>query len=537
MSGLVPSYAIPDIQPTKQPGQKSMGFEDAFLARVVPIWNMPPTFDAYAWRNLVASQPVAVICRDTLISSILSLDWKITVRDSKYQDDLAATVRYYTALLERAGYGCDLDWTSHVEWIGGDILDTSFGGASELGRDGDSPNGRVRWIEPIDSGTLSPTSNMNFPVIQYYGGKSVPLPKYAVARAYMSPRSDIRYRGWGIAPPERAFLALQMMSKGDQYYANLLLDIPTTGILDLGDMEQKSAREWVESYQSLLANGNVSSFRIPVLYEHEKEVKFIPFGKVPNDIMFDRITLRYASLIAAAYGMSLSDIGISTTSNGGETLAGSIRSERKTRKTGFARLKKKLKYYFEQIIPPTLQFQWVDYDDEVNLALGKARLANASAFSMLAEKKFIVPNEGRQQMIADGMFTISMPESVDESAIDTVSIEDKNPKAEGTGRTLGDPVAPSMGGHGAITKDNIARIIDSAYPHVNDVIQDFGYDNPHIIKAAIISALEKTTEEEQLVVRSLADIILQDDALDLSDPDRYNSVLDVLFTELNQGEI
>ena len=59
--------------------------------------------------------------------------------------------------------------------------------------------------------------------------------------------------------------------------------------------------------------------------------------------MFDRVTVKYAAIVAAGYGISLSDIGIQVTASGGETLAGSIRQERRTRKTGFARFKKKMK--------------------------------------------------------------------------------------------------------------------------------------------------------------------------------------------------
>lgn len=558
--------SIVNIPPTKNDGQKSLGFEDAFLARFTPAWNRPPTVDANAWRAIVNAQPVAVTCRDTLISSVLSLDWKVTVRDSSMQDDLSATVRYYTRLLEKAGYGTDLDYTSHVEWIAGDILDTPFGGMAEIGRDGDKPSGRVRWIEPLDSATLYPTLNRDFPVVQYYNGSQVAFPAHAVARAYMRPRTKIEYKGWGIAPPETAYLALDMLARGDIYYANLLLDIPTTGILDLGDMEKDSALEWVNAYKALLANGGNSSFKIPVLYEHQNDIKFVPFGKVPNDIMFDRITLRYASLVAAAYGMSLSDIGMQVSSSGGETLAGSIRSERKTRKTGFARLKKKLKFYFEQILPPTLMFNWVDYDDEVNVALGRARLSNASAFKMLSDAGYISEKEGRQQLIADGMFTISMPEEPPSKPKQKAPAVVKQPDPGGSDVTnqMREAVPPSMGGQGAvrkyaynqeIVKSVIAELLSTFYPQIMELRSEFGEDNlleaKSIIKREVIPNLHRVKSNwleidgvdskasgiaedvvEKFMLEDLSNILLGEDNIDFTSNSVYDDVLNAVSERL-----
>jgi len=548
---------IVNISSTKNPGQRSLDISDAYLARFTPGFNQPPNVDANAWRNIVGAQPVATTCRDTLISSILSLDWKITVRDSKLQDELAGTINHYTRLLERSGYGSALDYTSHVEWIAGDLLDTPFGGAAEIGRKGDSENGRVMWIEPLDAGTLYPTLNHEFPVVQYYLGQQIAFPKHAISRVYMRPRPRIEYKGWGIAPPETIFLALNMLARGDVYYANLLLDIPTTGILDLGDMEKDSALEWVDAYRDLLANGGNASFKIPVLYEHQNEIKFVPFGKVPNDIMFDRITLKYAGLVAAAYGMSLSDIGISTTSNGGETLAGTIRSERKTRKTGFARLKKKLKFYFEQILPPMLQFNWIDYDDEVNIALGRARLANATAFKIYKDTGMITAKEGRQQLIADGMFTISMPEDIPDDGTQATPETSTGVK---TGNVLGHPVAPSMGGQGEVRKSFVDRtnfeVVKAVVSKIlAETIDDFialrsiyGEDNLHDARKAVEENLNpgevtadgwlqvEGVEEkslmvaekviEKIILLTLKDTLLADNVgVDFSDAVVYDTLL------------
>ena len=46
-------------------------------------------------------------------------------------------------------------------------------------------------------------------------------------------------------------MALQMIGRGDVYYANLLLDTPQVGILDLKDMAKDSAEEWVKARATL----------------------------------------------------------------------------------------------------------------------------------------------------------------------------------------------------------------------------------------------------------------------------------------------
>jgi hypothetical protein len=555
---------ILNVPPTKQQGQRSLDVSDAYLARFVPSWNSPPTFDASAWRRVVRAQEIAGLCKETLISSILALDWKITPIDSSMQDELAATIKYYTKLFSNAS---GLDYSDLVEWVGSELLDTPFGGMAELGRDGDKPNGRVRWIEPLDSATLYPTLNKDFPVIQFYGGTQVAFPEYAMSRIGMTPRTDILYKGWYVAPPEKIYMAMQMLSRGDTYYANLLLDIPTTGILDLGDMEKESAIEWVDAYKGLLANGGNGSFKIPVLYEHNNDVKYIPFGKVPNDIMFDRITLRYAAVVCAGYGMTLSDIGIQTTSSGGETLAGTIRSERKTRRNGYARLKKKLKAFFEKILPPTLQFAWIDFDDEVNAALGRSRLANASAFKLLRDTGVISVREVRQQLVADGMFTISMPEEppaeVEPKTQPATDVAQRKPNIMSN-----PPVPASAGGHGeklmSVPTDLelrsfVAKVLETVYDELYAVKSEISADELPMARIAVTNSilsgevnkslhgvncdwikLSNKDDElfcEELVKKSvtmaLKDAILSDDGLDFSDTDVYDTLLEAVTMQLS----
>lgn len=157
-------------KPDKEKYQRSIDINDLFLYRLSPPWARPSTLPANMWRQWVLNQPVAMVCRETLIATILSMDWKITPRDSKYRDELEGTIKYYTNLISRGGEydALQLDYSGLVEWIVGDLLDTPFGGAAELGRRGNSPDGRVVWIRPLDSATLYPTLNNDYPTVQYY---------------------------------------------------------------------------------------------------------------------------------------------------------------------------------------------------------------------------------------------------------------------------------------------------------------------------------------------------------------------------------
>ena len=160
--------------------------------------------------------------------------------------------------------------------------------------------------------------------------------------------------------------------------------------------------------------------------------------------MYNEISSKMASYVAAGYGLSLGDLGITASANGGETLAGSIREERKTRKSLLAVLKKKYISYWNRIIDKRLEFAWIDYDDELNVAKGRARMSSATAFSQAIDKRIITPHEARLQWKRDGLITISIPEEIPMEDFDILPTGN-SPVRPGE---IGDPVSPSQGGHG-----------------------------------------------------------------------------------------
>jgi len=447
MAELVEEARIKRIapKPTRDKGQRSIDVPPWLWVWKTP-WTQPQWYNAKNWRAFVQKQPFAVSCRETIISDYLSLDWQIDSKDSEKRDELKSEIEYYEDFFLHTG---DFSYTEMIEWVGKDLLDIPFGACAEIGREGDRPDSKVLWIELLDGGTLFPTLNRDFPVGQYVpqapNERPVYFPWYAIDRIYMSPRTDIWRKGWGMAPPEKIYLAMALIGRGDKYYAQLLLDTPEAGILDLGDMAKTSAEEWIEAFKKDMTG--IDGFKIPVLYEHENPVEFISFGKNPNELMFDKVITKYNATVAAGYGISLSDVGIQVSSSGGETLAGSIRQERKSRRNGFARFREKMEQFFNFMLPETLMYRVIDQDDEQSVAKGRAILSNATGWGQLVEIGAFAPSEVRRMIIADGLTPIPLPEEVPEDELQKMMDLKKVDERPGQ---LGRPIAPSEGGHGEV---------------------------------------------------------------------------------------
>ncbi len=454
---------------------------------------MAPNWQSAAiWRSFVASVPVATVCRNTAINQLTALDWKIVARDSNKTDELKARIKYNTKLLDNEGEYDGVDFTGRLEWLGKDLLDLPFGMAAEVGRENDDPSGKVVWLRCLDGGTLLPSLNADFPVIQRVPNQPIEpiaFPAYSIVRQYMSPRSDIWFEGWGMAPPEQIYLALELMKRGDKYYAELLTNTPQVGILDLGDTEKDVALEWMKEAQDLFAG--TDPMKIPVLYEHTTKAEWIPFNMNPNELMFDRITSRYVELICAGYGMNPSDIGMGGGSNGGETLSGTIRSERNTKKNINSVLKKKFKSFFDKILPEELEFTWIDFDDDQNVARGRARLANAQADEIFVRNHVFAQNELRAQGLVDGLVTVSVPETLDESKVDwpqsgnttSPGLLGEKVSAENGGRGETSSVQASVAANGIMDlKKQADKTVKQAYYPIHDFITTVQHMKPEIVE-------------------------------------------------------
>lgn len=376
------------------------------------VYNLNWT-DQNVWREIVNRQPVALLARDKIVTTLSSMDWRIEPIDSTKREEQRLKIKHYTKMFtENREQGTD--FTDLVTHVLEDGLDLPFGSGIELIKSGDRPSGKLVDYVLLDGATLYPTNNREYPVVQKVDGDKeyIVFPKHAINRYYYSPRREINWRGWGMPPPQKIFLAIQMISKGDTYYWKLLLDTPEAGILDLMDMEKDSAESWIESFRDLMTG--IDPFKVPVLYEHEKEAKYLTFSRPPAEIMFDKAISRYDSLTAGGYGLSLSSLGFNSVSSGGETLAGSIRQERNDRSRGIGLAKRKFTLFMNRMLPEDLEFQWIDPDDEQQVARGRAMLSMSTAHGQWIDKRTIAPSEARAMLIASGLPNISLSEEIPE---------------------------------------------------------------------------------------------------------------------------
>ena len=507
-----------------------------YLVKNMPIWANPQWLSSLQWREFVRRQPVATLCRDSLTQYLISLDWNIVARDSEKQDELKDDIKYYTRLFERGhAHYTTLDFSSHIEWIVKDLFDLPFGAASEIGREYDGADGKVVWIRPLDAGTLSPTLNSEYPVAQHYPSyQPVVFPRQFISRIFLSPRTEIQREGWGMAPPERIYLAMEMLNRGDEYYSKLLMNTPETGILDFVDMDSTTATEIIKSMREVFTG--IEPLKIPVLYEHTTPAKWISFGKLPSEIMYDNVTSRYITIVTSGYGLSPSDIGFASSSNGGETLSGTIRQERRSAKSGKALAMKKLQSYFDSILPDDLAFKWVVFDDEKNVAMSRARMANANAFSAYIGSQIITPDEARRQTIQDGTMTITMPETIDRTAVEFpmnairyIGKQDSNGENKGSNQ-IGSPKAPSGGGQGEVKPQ---QIVNKSRTQFEVGVTKAVYQANQILGALLNSVREKNTPEfdtvfENAVVgKSQADLVTES-VID----DVYNKLAEIMEKQM-----
>src|SRR5512139_3729902 len=134
-----------------------------YLQRIIPYFNQPAWFNGNLWRKVIEGQPIAVALRETLISNVGNIEWKIEPKDSEKRDEYKDDIEYYTDFFTYTG---EYDYLEMVEWFLKDMLDLPFGGAGELGYANDNPEERLLWIKPLDGSTLWPTLNTEYPVAQ-----------------------------------------------------------------------------------------------------------------------------------------------------------------------------------------------------------------------------------------------------------------------------------------------------------------------------------------------------------------------------------
>lgn len=439
--------------------------QQAALAQLfVPSYVNPSGWvDGQRWREFVKQQPVMINCRDVLISQLSALPWQITARKVEEEEDYADEIEYYTDILRHAaGESFDIWLERGLQ----DLLTLPVGWNDEIGWYKD---GTLAWVDNLDGVTCYPTYNPDYPLAQYLPNtpQAIFYPKHQVARSYMSPRPEMLRRGWGMAPPEKIYLAVKMLIQGDQYYWRFVVDTPEAGILDLMDMSQESATQWLSNWLGLIQG--VDPFKIGVLYEHTKEAKFLAFQRPPSEIMMDSTMLWYATMTAAGYGIPLSEIGLGYQS----TLAGSIREDRRSRRTGFGSIVDKATTHVENFLPKYLAFKFEFRDEEALVNLGRARSTSATALAQLVDKGIITRESALSQLKADGLLAAGAELGEDpiekmQKVQDTLRSNERNDDLDRS---------PDLGGHGAI-KGAVRKAMAALLPIYRSQL---AYGHEHIV--------------------------------------------------------
>jgi hypothetical protein len=122
-----------------------------------------------------------------------------------------------------------------------------------------------------------------------------------------------------------------------------------------------------------------------------------------------------------------------------------------------------------------MEMKFIDLDDETAVAVGRARLASATAYGSLITNRVISPPEARKQIVADGLFTISIPEEVDEKEFDILPAPTGafgSSKSSERPGMLGKPISPSQGGYGEVRSLLDVALADPEFKAVFDELEE-----------------------------------------------------------------
>ena len=359
------------------------------------------------WREVVARAPVVGVCIRTLITQITAIPWAIIGDDEE-------EVKYYTSVLQHAN-GENHD--TFVERLVQDVLTIPFGGAVEVVRY--PTDGVVASTWHVDASTMFPTYDEELLYVQvnpdntldreYFDGEQI-------KRIMWAPRSDIKNYGWSKTPLMEVLPTIEAVMRSDVFYANLLSDTPEAGILDLMDMKQEAAQDWVKSWQSLMIG--IDALKVPVLYEHEKAAQFIPFTRSPSELTLPELVKRLVEIVVAAFGMNIGDLGLYEHTN---TKAGTSASIALSKRQGLGALLKKItSLYNESILPDTVNFKFNPIDEEDKLKKSQTERQRAETLKILGTadpstgQPLFPANILRKQAIQDGLITVITMDDVDD---------------------------------------------------------------------------------------------------------------------------
>lgn len=295
-----------------------------FITRQPLYLQNPTAFSANQWRQ-IAKEPITRLCIRHILRELTSLEWEVS---SLNPEKDAEQVRFLTTVLENADDGDGWDtWLSRVLL---DALTLPMAGNSEVVPD--KTTGILGGLYHVDGATLYPTYERDIPFVQinpYNTVERIYFVKGDIMRLILQPRSELQRKPFQEAPVESAFVGIEALSRMYVYYLKQLTDTPIAGILDVMDMTQDEAQTWAENFREML-NG-VDPLKMPLLYDHVKPARLIPFGRSPTDLALGENFKRFAELVVSGFGLSIGDLRLFEHER---TLAGVEASQRVTARSG-----------------------------------------------------------------------------------------------------------------------------------------------------------------------------------------------------------
>lgn len=422
----------------KEPKQKSVLYINT---QPVGTPNRVPSFlSSDQWRY-AADEPTNLAYQTHLVRA-LKLNYKFVPKKGEDPKDpkVKEIIKYYGELFtERCAW--DIIKTAFEK----DSYDLPFGGCLEIGWWDDNafggkfPAGYPAWFVHVDSGTMvinAAKSNGRFPFCQVDPNDNqnfIPFRRREIVRLGYLPHTRIKLWGYYKSPVEQNYQIIEALARLYTYDMKSLSDTPIAGILDLADFSEEDAIEWAKGFQEMMMG--IESIKIPILYEHERPARFVPFGNTERNTKEQ--WKHYAEKAGNPYGLTIGSLGLYEHDR---TLAGARVQRITTQRTGVGGYAWDEKNAINrQMFPPgcPVMMDWDVPEVEDVLKRRQAEGVRVAYMGQAVEKLALAPEDMLEQMIEDGIFTIPVkPGAIEEG----IAGPPKPPVQEET------PKAPKPGG-------------------------------------------------------------------------------------------
>lgn len=400
----------------KEPRQKSVAFLETQPIRAPN--RAPSLLSPEQWRY-TSAEPTNNAYQTHLIRA-LKLSYKFIPKkgEDPKSKEVKEIIKYYEELFERSAW----DLATKTLWEK-DSYDLPFGGCLEIGWWSDNafggkfPAGYPAWIVFVDAGTMwinQAGGNNGYPFCQIDPNNTqriIPFRRREIARLGYLPHTDIKLHGYYKSPTEQNYTIIEALSRLYIYDLKSLSDTPIAGILDLADFSEEDVIEWAAGFKEMMSG--IESIKIPLLFEHERPARWIPFGDTVRDTK--EKWKHYAEKAGNPYGLTIGSLGLYEHDR---TLAGARVQRITTQRTGVGGYAWDEKNAINrQMFPPgcPVMMDWDVPEVEDVLKRRQAEGVRVAYLGQAVDKGALKREDMLEQMIEDEIFTIPVrPGAIEE---------------------------------------------------------------------------------------------------------------------------